>query len=249
MYQPPPGAPGTIAAQPRPPLQPPTSTSDSPLPGDRGERRTQTLVGVGFAVGFFLVELLYQIGVIVVVDVFAPSPDARLWFTFVVWTVICVIFVLAIIAWARTRTRRVVAAAVMIVLLAVYRLGELWRIRLDVSNELHTVPEWLLDAEMWIVNGAILACLILGWTIARRRTAMTWLGLVPAAVIAGVLMWSTFGLTYPDNEYVTAVVIAVRDTAMLVLPILLFWACDGIGMALRRSSARRHPPRQPLHYR
>lgn len=151
------------------------------------------------------------------------------------------LFVAVLAVWGRSAAQRVLGPIVALLFFAVDR-----GVSMVLMGHQDLAPDWFhrnLDVLVWISDLALLAGVVMGWSIARRRTGFSVIGLLPAAFLIVLGVWvdvlnripivTSAWLLNTVNAWAPILVCAV-------LAVLIIWACDGIGIAARRS--RRQPP-------
>lgn len=134
------------------------------------------------------------------------------------------LFVVALACWGLTTGRRVGAAVLAVVFFGISWLGLgllMPAIFESFSNDfsydvVSGIYQTFIAIEMlgWIVP----------WAIARRRSGLAWVGLIPMLVFLGVqawYLWHDHGL----DEFVGSIL------AVVIVSVLIFWGLDAIGMA------------------
>ncbi|MGV9824684.1 hypothetical protein [Gordonia sp. NPDC003429] len=222
--------------------------------GDRGPWWAHVLVGTAVVVVFVVAETVISYAL-----VRTWNPGVTKWISLAIYTLVDFTYVLVLAVWARSGRQRVAAVlftvAAMILqraLVASWYAGWLT----GASGDLPTVVKWLLPVVYY-------SAIVLGWTIARRRTWFTLLGVVPGAAVIAVAAWIS-GYHYPHFEgLVGSLQSALLDAGLAVAGIVVFWACDGLGLLVRRNRpggadpaaiqppyyGRPFPPAQPFHQR
>ncbi|MGV9673275.1 hypothetical protein ACWDPV_22230 [Gordonia sp. NPDC003504] len=206
----------------------------SPALGDRGPWWVQALISAGIGVVFFVLSVALQYVLIQV--------DVDEWPNLAAWSVLGLIFVGVLALWGRTTTRRIVGALVALVLIGVHRILQVfWVVSED--NFLDWA-DWQFKALWWTGTVVLYSGVILGWTIARRRTGFTWIGLLPVAILIALAVWANWELPYIDSDFRRALAGNAIDYAFWIVGILIFWGCDGFGLASQRNASP--PPSSPF---
>lgn len=221
-----------------PPLPTPTPRRSF---SDRGPWWLQTLISAVVPV------VIYAVSVPVL---FAASKtaatDAGIWVEYVSWIIPYFLIVAIVAIWGRTLLRRVLAATAAAVLLTashmVYASYDFdWGVVESVSS---TTLLIITDAMIFLAS-------ILGWSIARRRTLYSLLGIIPAVGMIALGTW-IIEFHLPAFDYVDDLYLPIAWWSSLcgafvgfaVLGILLVWACDGLGLLLQRTRPA-PPPTSP----
>lgn len=205
-----------------------------PALGDRGPWWVRTLISAAIAVVFYLASVAMQVTL--------NQLHAHGWVTIAAWGVLGLVFAAVLAVWGRNTSRRILAPLVAIMFLVLQRgVQSVWVIW---GEETYDWTETSVKALAWSGMALLNTGVILGWTIARRRTGFTWIGLLPVTGIVAVAVWVNWARPYIDNDVVHAVASNGIDFGFWILAILIFWACDGIGIASRRN--RPTPPPNPF---
>lgn len=151
------------------------------------------------------------------------------------------LFVVVLAVWGRSPAQRVLGPIVALLFFAVDR-----GVSLVLMGRLDLAPDWIhgnLDVLVWISDLALSAGVVMGWSIARRRTGISVIGLLPAACLIALGVWVHVQNRIPivTSAWLLNTVNALAPILVsAVLAVLIIWACDGIGIAARRS--RPQPP-------
>ncbi|MEO9328726.1 hypothetical protein [Gordonia aurantiaca] len=155
------------------------------------------------------------------------SMDDAGWIEFVVCAVAWLVFLGITAVWARSAVRVAVVVPLGLLLIGVER-ATMVPFHLDAS----VTADW--EVSVWrdarIAHVAVLlAGAVVIWSLARRRTGYTWLGVVPAT---GIVVLGTWAM-YDDPPFRPAGGPVVALAAILVL-----WGCDAVGLAVHRNRDR-----------
>ncbi|GAC53365.1 hypothetical protein GOAMI_19_00060 [Gordonia amicalis NBRC 100051 = JCM 11271] len=200
----------------------------------------QALVSTAILVAFTvaLVMSLYAL----------DSAGTDSWARFGASAVVPLVFLLITAAWTRSGLRLALVLSVGLLLLALERVAIL-PFYLDSS----VIADWntrVLDAAAMANIALFDSGVVIVWSIARRQSAATWLGVIPAAGVLSLGTWAiyfhqpdfgadlTSGGTLPLGYHVGVVTFEI---AFVLAAILILWACDGIGLATRRPRAAGAP--------
>lgn len=200
--------------------------------GDRGPWWAQTLVSAGialvFAVLYFAVEFaIYRFKLF----------D---WWSFSGLSVLILLYVCVLGIWGRSTPQRILGPLVALGFLGLQRgLDGLF---LVIGPDLYS--GWT-DAEFttWFTAGNAL-CLFgvaAGWSLARRRTFIAFLGIIPMVAVSGLGGWAEQSIRYPHSFLWASLLDTLVFFGLAVLAILCVWACDGLGLAIRGGRTRRQP--------
>lgn len=223
---------------PYPPVVPAAGVSSrgSRMPGARGPWWARVLVSAAITV------LLW--GLSLVILIVTDRNFTGSWANFVAWTVIYLLFVVILALWGRTVVRGILGALIAFVLLTIsHGLDALFLV-----NDFHLYDWYETIAN--IGTPLFLIGAIGGWSLARRATAFAWIGVIP---MVGVVAVATWVLNYhlPDvpyswfehHDYTPTwwwfAYMSVQ-AAFVIAGVLVVWACDAIGLAIRRN--RPTPP-------
>lgn len=129
------------------------------------------------------------------------------------------VYAVLVAVWARTTMRAIFAPLAVFVLLGLRMILEALLILDAIPFEAWRFFSWALAAlSMW--------GFVLGWTISRRRTVFTWIGMLPfLALTAGWVWLTTTGSTLAFGYLLFHLI-------FFIVSVLVFWACDGLGMLI-----------------
>lgn len=151
------------------------------------------------------------------------------WVDVIVFCLQVLVFALVTALFARSRIRRILAPVTVLVFL-IPRC-----ILLVVTTTTH---QW--HGPRWLVISLMACGFVLGWSVARRRSAATWFGLLPfAGFLAGYIWLDPVSRVVGSVDiptYVSTVLVSLVTIVAFALSVLIFWGCDAIGMALSGGS-------------
>ncbi|KNA93034.1 hypothetical protein ABW18_00805 [Gordonia jacobaea] len=229
--QPPSAQPPGPSYQPPYPMYPPRRRARTPL-GDRGPWWAQALVSAAIGGFFFVVSCALQIAL--------SEFGLHDWWRFSVWTLAALLYVGVLAVWARSTPQRILGPGAALVLLGLQRvLDALWAIsgpRLY-SGWTYAEFEWWYSAN----NGLVILGVVAGWSLARRKTAFALIGIIPALALSAAGGWIEQAIHYPKSYITASLLDGVVFIGFCVLGILSVWACDGIGLAIRRGRTQSRP--------
>ncbi|SDU36985.1 hypothetical protein [Gordonia westfalica] len=211
--------------------------------GNRGPWWVQTLVSAAILVAFAaaLVASLHTM----------ESAGTGSWVRYGASAVVPFVFLLITAAWARSGVRLALVLLVGLILLALERVAIL-PFYLDSS----VIADWdarALDTAAMANIALFDSGAVIVWSIARRRTPATWLGVIPAAGVLALGTWAihfhqpdfgvdlTSGGTLPLGYFAGVVAF---EMAFILVAVLILWAFDGIGLTMRRGAST-VPPQGP----
>jgi hypothetical protein len=191
------------------------------------------LFGVSFA-GLYFVSVITHVG--------GLGRSAE----FAVWGMLVLLYIGALAVWGRSPTQRITSVIVTVIC-----LGLCLGITIAYYIDPLSVDEWADPGNFGTrrIGITLLIGSITGWSVARRRTPAALIGVLPAV---GVVWLGGWPLTFQPPDLWIPWDVAVYATmanwaaflgiafGLTVLGILLVWACDGIGLLLRRDRPR--PP-------
>ena len=232
-------------SQPQPPVaQPPAPPNMPAYPAYRPRPRSRTPIGnrgpwwaqalVSAAIGGFFYVVICTLLVIV------AEFGSRDWWRVGVWTLMALLFVGVLAVWARSTPQRILGPGAALVFLGLQRvLDVLWavggpRLYRDFSHD--TIALWSNTA-----NGLAIFGVVVGWSVARRRTAFALIGVIPALALSAAGVWVEGAVNYPESLITTWLLNGTVYVGFCVLGILSVWACDGIGLAIRRGRTQSRP--------
>lgn len=190
-----------------------------------------------------MVSAAIVVGVLIAQATLLDIMDS-LHFEYSVWIAVLgteLLFVAALAVWGRSPARRVLGSIAALLLFAVDR-----GVSMVLVAHPDVIPVWVyrhLDLFVWISELAMLTGFVVGWSIARRRTGFSVIGLLPAAclIVLGVWVDTQHRVPIVTSVWLLNTVNALAPIVVCgVLAVLVIWACDGIGVAARRS--RSQPP-------
>ncbi|TYQ11347.1 UNVERIFIED_ORG: hypothetical protein L601_001800001080 [Gordonia westfalica J30] len=221
----------------------PVGPGGSRLPGNRGPWWVQVVVSS-------LILLAYLVAQ---VAAYAVGDTTERWTQYGLSGAVLVVFVVITAAWARSGWRVIVAVLLGLLLVGLERLA-LLPFYLDLS----VTQEWSADVfrlASMAATAMLLTGLVFVWSVARRRTAMTWVGLLPAAGLIALGTWATyyhqpdFGVDLTATEVTLPlhywIGVVAFESVFGVAAVLVLWACDAIGLATRRSVTTSTPATTP----
>ncbi|QTI66855.1 hypothetical protein [Gordonia polyisoprenivorans] len=223
---------------PHPPAVPavPAPAVGSRMPGGRGPWWVRVLISAAITV------LLW--GLSLVILIVTDRNFTGSWANFIAWTVIYLLFVVILALWGRTLVRGILGALIAFVLLTIsHGLDALFLV-----NDFHLYDWYETIAN--IGTPLFLIGAIGGWSLARRATAFAWIGVIPTVGVAAVATW-VLNYHLPDvpyswfehHDYTPTwwwfAYMSVQ-AAFIIAGVLAVWACDAIGLAIRRN--RPTPP-------
>ncbi|MFT4127897.1 MAG: hypothetical protein QM662_16930, partial [Gordonia sp. (in: high G+C Gram-positive bacteria)] len=100
------------------------------------------------------------------------------WISFAVWLVFNMVFAVALVVWGRSSRHRLLGGLTALLLIVINRASIVPFIAFT-DEQLSDWPEWPFTAQIWINLLSFYTAVILGWSIARRRTGFAWLGVIP----------------------------------------------------------------------
>ncbi|MCK8612573.1 hypothetical protein [Gordonia sp. C13] len=211
----------------------PVGPGGSRLPGNRGPWWVQVVVSS-------LILLAYLVAQ---VAAYAVGDTTERWTQYGLSGAVLVVFVVITATWARSGWRVIVAVLLGLLFVGLERLA-LLPFYLDLS----VTQEWSADVfrlASMAATAMLLTGLVVVWSVARRRTAMTWVGLLPAAGLIALGTWATyyhqpdFGVDLTATEVTLPlhywIGVVAFESVFGVAAVLVLWACDAIGLATRRS--------------
>ncbi|AFA73093.1 putative membrane protein [Gordonia polyisoprenivorans VH2] len=206
----------------------PVPAGGSRIPGGRGPWWVRVMVSAAITV------LLWGLSLVILIVTHRNFTGS--WANFIAWTVIYLLFVVILVPWGRTLVRGILGAVFAFVLLAI-------------SHALTAPPYgiWINTHDWYSVIWNIVAATFLigtigGWSIARRSTPYAWIGVIP---VAGVVCIGTWVLANHManirwlNVHIDSLTwwwfanVSIQ-AAFVIAGVLVVWACDAIGLALRR---------------
>jgi len=191
-----------------------------------GEAAITTLLVIPLLVFVFLDELLPLL--MPDLDVFGTSGW---WATG--WAIaIGVYFVFLVLVRGRNAGRRVGAGLLALLVAVIYAGPALWA---QLTGQFH----WLLWNGLAATRLSVVIVLaVITWGIARRRSALWLVGLVPTLLLGGLWMWARDNLAHswsPDEGKFLALVASYYG--VILVGALCCWAFDAMGSGGRA----RHP--------
>ncbi len=213
------------------PAYPPRPRSRTPI-GNSGPWWAQALVSAAIGGFFFVVICAIEIALV----------EFRLgdWWKVGFWTLAALLYVGVLAVWARSTPQRILGPGAALVFLGLQRvLVVLWAIgglRLHGSWSHDTVALWLNT-----VNGLAVFGVVVGWSVARRRTAFALIGIIPALALTAAGVWAEGAVNYPESLVTAWLLNGTLYFSFCVLGILTVWACDGLGLAIRSGRTQSAP--------
>lgn len=219
---------------PYPPVVPAAGVSSrgSRMPGARGPWWARVLISAAITV------LLW--GLSLVILIVTDHSLSTHWSSYIGWTLIYLIFVVTVGLWGRTAARCVLGALIAFILLA---LSHGLDVLFYVSGTTFHVS-FSYDTIATISAALFLTATIGGWSIARRATPFAWIGVIPMVGVVGIGTWvlnnhmpSVAFSWFDDHSYYPTwwwfANVSIQ-AAFVIAGVLVVWACDAIGLALRR---------------
>ncbi|RPA56357.1 hypothetical protein EF294_21220 [Gordonia oryzae] len=224
---------------PYPPAVPTAGVSSrgSRMPGGRGPWWSRVLVSAAITVLLWGLSLV----ILIVTDRNFIGP----WTDFIAWTVIYLLFVVILVLWGRTVVSGILGAVFAFVLLAISQAPtappyDFW---IETHHEWYRVMPNILAATFLIGT-------IGGWSLARRSTPYAWIGVIPMVAVVGIGTWvlnnhmpSLAFSWFDDHDHFPTwwwfANVSIK-AAFVIAGVLVVWACDAIGLAVRRN--RPTPP-------
>ncbi|WP_231894975.1 hypothetical protein [Gordonia sp. 852002-10350_SCH5691597] len=163
------------------------------------------------------------------------------WWSFSGLSVLILLYVCVLGIWGRSTPQRILGPLVALGFLGLQRgLDGLF---LVIGPDLYS--GWT-DAEFttWFTAGNAL-CLFgvaAGWSLARRRTFIAFLGIIPAVAVCGLGGWAEQSISYPHSYLWASLLDTLVFFGLAVLAIMCVWACDGLGLAVRGRSRQQPGP-------
>lgn len=185
------------------------------------------------AVSTVLVILLLLVPDVVTGIALALFDSLTHWFYWANYTIFAILATIVLLFWGRTPARRVAGALVFFVLYLVQRsLVAAHFAGVDFGLLSDTVP--VVQNVLWPLAW------ILGWSIARRQTALAWAGLIVALPLVALLGWMGWTNAYVSvgPEWLTSMVNGLLLDAIVVVALLAMWGFDAIGLGMRRRAGQ-----------
>lgn len=143
--------------------------------------------------------------------------DVWKWFFLGLVSIESIVFAVIVAVWARTTVRTILAPLAVVVF---HGSGLLLAALINLQ-----VIRWDYDWNYIHTQGLLTVCgYVLGWTISRRRTNFTWIGLPVFFALTALYVW----LVERPTDFAT------YSPLLIIGSVLVFWACDGLGMLSSR---------------